>query len=149
MKTIKRGSKGSNAQVSIEYILILGFVSFVVLSILGVAIYYTGNIKDRIKSNYINNYGNKIVSTSEYIFYSGEPSKATITCYLPESVEDVYVNANSLVITYSTSSGKNIRSFDSNVPIVENLSSDLTVSPGLKRIEITARSNNAIIRQIH
>jgi len=130
-------------QVSIEYMLVFGFVTFVVLIILGVALFYSNNIKDSIKVSQADDYANKIVSSSESVFYAGEPSKATISAYLPDSVENVYIQENHILIELRTSSGLNKIAFPSNVPISGNLSNER----GVKNIEISANDTAITISE--
>lgn len=129
--------KAKFAQVSIEYLIVVGFVTFVIITILGIAFFYSGAIKDRIKTTQINNFANKIISTSESIFYYGKPSKATISVYLPDNVKDINITDNNLYITFQTSSGPNKIAFSSKVPISGTLSS----GQGLKKIQIEAQDN--------
>jgi len=141
-------AKRVNAQTSIEYLLMVGFITFIIIGILGVAFYYSSSIKDRIKIIQMNNFANKLISTSESVFYAGEPSKATVTAYLPESVKSISIEeGNLLVISLQTSSGTSTNGFLSNVPISEG-DTGLTVSSGLKKIEVKAEANNIIINQV-
>lgn len=135
MDMIKRG------QIAFEYLIIVGFLIFVLVGILGVGLFYSGSINDRIKLTQLNNCANKIISTSESIFYFGEPSKATIKCYFPENVKTIEIIDNYLIFAITTNSGVNKISFRSNVPI----SGNLTSSPGLKKIEISAYEDYAFI----
>lgn len=141
----KRGKmqKRGKAQVSIEYLIIVGFVTFVVMAILGIAFYYSGTMKGKIKENQITDFANKIISTSESVYYSGAPSKATISCYLPDNVKSITIGEYDLIIEFSTSSGVNKIAFSSRVPI----SGTLTTSQGLKKIQIEAQSDRVIISQ--
>jgi len=133
-------------QVSFEYLIIMGFVTFIIVGILSMAFFYSNNVKDRIKINQITNYANKIVSTSESIFYAGYPSKATITVYLPENVISVDVNSaeDSIIIAIQTSSGVAKTSFSSNVPI----SGVLETNTGLNKIQIEAGATEVVISQV-
>jgi|SRR3989344_1334759 len=128
-------------QIAFEYLIIVGFLVFVLIGILGVGLFYSGSINDRIKLTQLNNCANKIISTSESIFYFGEPSKATIKCYFPENIKTIEIIDNYLIFTITTNSGINKISFSSNVPINGNL----TLSPGLKKIEIRAYEDYALI----
>jgi len=125
-------------QISTEYLIVISFVTFVVLSTLGVAMYYSTSIKDTIKINQIEKYAAKITSSSESTFYSGEPSRVTITAYLPDGVTSISIIDQSLVFEVTTKSGKNRLAFPSNVPI----SGTLSTNPGVKRIQITAGVNS-------
>jgi len=131
------------AQISIEYLIVVGFVTFVIIGVLGIAIIYSGSVKDKIKFNQLTSFANKLISSSESVFYRGEPSKATISAYLPEGVESIEIYPNDILIKIRTSSGKNRISFSSDV----SLSGEITSSPGLKKIIITAQENNVLISQ--
>lgn len=131
------------AQVSFEYLVIMGFVTVILILILSISIFYSSSVEDQIKVTQMNNYANKIISSAESVFYSGKPSKATITAYLPKDIKEIEIVDNSLVISIQTSSGLNKRVFESNVPI----SGSLTISRGLKTIKIEAQETEAVISQ--
>jgi hypothetical protein len=132
-------------QVSFEYLIIMGFVTFIIIGVLSIAFFYSNNVKDRIKINQVTNYANKIISTSESIFYAGYPSKATITGYLPENINSIEINSaeDSIIIAIQTSSGVAKISFSSNVPI----SGTLGTNQGLNKIQIEAGATEVAISQ--
>ena len=129
------------SQISIEYLIIIGFVTFVIIGILGVAFFYSGTITDRIKMNQIDGFAEKIISSSESVFYSGSPSKLTISAYLPEGVEEIEVQPESILFTVQTNSGINKISFSSKVPLAGNIPN----SPGVKRIKLEATVSALVI----
>ncbi len=120
---------------------LLVFTIFVVIAVISIAFFYSGTIKGKIKETQINNFANKIISTAESVYYSGSPSKATISCYLPEGVREIIITNSELIIKFGTSSGENIIGFSSRVPISGTLSS----SQGLKKIQIEAQADNVVI----
>ena len=128
-------------QVSFEYLIIMGFVTFVIISILGIALVYSNSINDRIKIVQLNSCVDKIISTSESVFYSGYPSMATITCYFPSNIKQIEIAEDSIFFTFETSSGISKMAFSSNVPISGSLNSN----QGLKKIKIQAGENRTII----
>lgn len=136
--------KSSKSQISIEYVIIVGFATFILIGILSLALIYSGSIKDRIKLVQVNNFANKILSTSESVFYYGEPSKATISAFLPEGVINITISGNTLYIETQTSSGIEKNGFLSNVPIT----GDITTSPGIKRLEFTAEETTVSINKL-
>jgi hypothetical protein len=142
------GKKRKKSQASIEYLMIVSFVTFSVIMIMTIALLYSSSIKDRIKATQVNNFANKIIATSESVFYSGEPAKATITCYLPESVRDIEITQNNIFITFSTSSGENKIGFQSDVPISEG-ANILSNTQGMKRIEVKAEAAGVVINQVY
>src|SRR3989344_9665088 len=94
-------------QIAFEYLIIVGFLVFVLIGILGVGLFYSGSINDRIRLTQLNNCANKIVSVSESVFYFGNPSKATIKCYFPENIRSLNIIEDSLVFNITTNSGEN------------------------------------------
>jgi uncharacterized protein (UPF0333 family) len=130
-----------NGQISAEYLIVVGFIVFLVIVILGFAFFYASGTRDSIKVNQLSNYANKIVSNSEAVFYAGEPSRVTVTAYLPAGVQTISVYDNpaggsDIVFTVETSSGNAVIAYTSDVRI-DSLA-DLNPSEGVKRIQIVA-----------
>ncbi|MFH1521741.1 MAG: hypothetical protein ABIF18_02165 [archaeon] len=140
-------SKYKKAQSSMEFLILIGFLTFVIIGILSIGYFYSGTINDRIKSNQVHSFANKIISTSETVFYAGEPSKATISAHLPENIQDIEIIDNTLVITYRLTTGENKISFPSNVPIVEGTGAEISSGSGLKNLIIIANSTHTVIMQ--
>jgi len=136
--------KRKRAQVSIEYLIVIGFVTFVVIGILGIAFFYSNSMSDRIRMTQINSFATKIISSSESVYYAGEPSKATVEAYLPENVEQINISENSLIFTVQTSSGENIIAFSSKVPISGSMES----FSGTDRFELSALPDHVLIRRV-
>lgn len=136
--------KAKLAQASTEYLIIVGFVTFIIIVILGIAFFYSGGIKDQIKTTQINNFANKIISTAESVFYYGEPSKATVSVYLPDNIKQISLTEDNLIITFQTSSGLNVVAFSSKV----KMEGAISISQGLKKIEIIAEEDKVAINQV-
>ncbi len=133
-------------QISLEYLIVVGFVVFVVIVMTGVAIFYTAGARDRIKTSQLSNFANKIITSAEAVYFAGEPSKVTITAFLPEGVESFEIVQNYLVFNISTNAGTSSIAFPSSVPI--DATSVISTSQGVKKIEIAANSQNVKITQI-
>ncbi len=136
--------KNKRGQISLEYLILVGFVTFVIIVTLAVAFFYSSSISDRIKASQINSFAEKVISTSEKVYYQGEPTKATISAYLPDGVQEISFYQNNMFITLQTSSGIEKISITSDVPVEGNLSSGM----GIKKIEIRAEEERVVIRQI-
>lgn len=133
--------KCKRSQISMEYIVILGFVLIVIIGILGVALFYSGSIKDQMKTTQVSNFAHKLISTAESVYYYGEPSKATISVYLPEGVKDITIASDQIYISTQMNSGIDKSSFSSNVP----LEGVITTSSGIRKIVIKAEGNKTRI----
>lgn len=130
-------------QVGFEYIILMGFVTLVISGIFVIALFYSNSLDSQVNMAQVNNFAEKIVSTSESIFYAGEPSRTTIEAYLPERVTGIQISDNSLIISVDTPSGLNVLGFPSDV----NISGTIVVSQGIKRIKITAHEDYVDIAQ--
>jgi hypothetical protein len=132
---------GKKGQISMEYMVVAGFVIFILIGILGIAMFYSNSIKDGIKVYNLNNFGDKVTSSAESVFYAGTPSKATITAYLPDSVQQITIEDNSIVAYIQTSSGVSITSYRSEVPISGSISS----TSGIKTLTLSAETDHVSI----
>ena len=140
MRLVKKG------QISTEYLIIMGFVTFLIISVLGVAFFYVSQIKDNLKVNQVNNFANKIVNSAETVYFAGEPSKITILLYLPQGVKSIATtSSNELTIKILTDSGTNVISYTSSVPIT---ASGITTTEGLKKVKLEASPSVVTITQI-
>lgn len=130
-------------QISTEYLIVVGFVVFLVLGILGVAFFYTSITSDQIKISQVSSFMNKIISSAESVFYAGEPSKLTVTGYLPVGVNRLDITSTEIIVGITTGSGVTTMSFSSNVPLTGNIS----YTEGVKRLEILAQQDEVSITE--
>ncbi len=131
------------AQVGIEYMIVMGFVTFAIISILALAILYSDRIKDRIKLNQIESFAVQLLNSAESVFFAGEPSKTTVRLYLPEGVNNITVTTEYLIIETTISSGLNRQSFKSKVPLAGAVSS----GQGIKKLSLQARDTDLLISE--
>ena len=130
--------KNSRAQISVEYLILIGFIITVVIVLSGAGLVYSANIKDQIRIKQIQTAANKIIHASEEVFYAGEPSKIPITIYLPSGINNITIEERSLIFNFETNTGTNTISFESAVP----LTGIVQKSEGLKKIQVVAQSND-------
>lgn len=136
--------ENKKTQISVEYLVLLGFLVFIIISILGIAFFYAGNIRTGVSVNQISAFADKVITTSENVYYAGEPSRATITVYLPEGVNDIEIINNDLVFTFQTDSGINKMAFGSNVPI----DGEFDTSSGAHNLLVEALEDKVNITQV-
>lgn len=132
---------GKKGQISTEYMIVVGFVMFFVLVILGVALFYSAEIKDSIKERQIEQFSTKIISSAESVQYAGEPSRSTISAYLPSGVTGIEITGNAMAINFSTVSGLNRVVYLSKVP----LEGEISIVDGVKNIRIAALQDSVNI----
>jgi hypothetical protein len=133
--------KQKKGQISIEYIIVVGFITAAIVSILAIAFSYSATLNDRIKENQVLNFGNEIISNAESVYYAGSPSQVTITPYLPKGVTAIIINNKDLVFKIQTVSGISDIGFVSKVP----LTGFISTGEGIKSIVIKALNNQVSI----
>lgn len=133
--------KLKKGQISTEYLIVVGFIVFVVLLILGAAFLYSSQIGDSMQTRQIEQFANKIISSAESVKYAGEPSKSTISVYLPSRVTGIQIIGKELVIDFTVSSGLNRVSYLSKV----QMNGTILSTSGIKRIRITALQDSVDI----
>lgn len=129
---------GKKGQAGVEYLIIVGFVTFAIMSIIVLAFFYSDQIKDRIRLNQVENFASQLTSSAESVFHSGEPSKTTVRLYLPEGVQSVEITQDSVFITTTVSGGVNKRAFSSSVPLEDGT---INSGEGIKKLTLTAQEN--------
>jgi uncharacterized protein (UPF0333 family) len=135
MQSKKRG------QISTEYMLVISFVIFIVLTALGIAFSYSSEIGDVIKLNQIESFSQKVVSQAESVYYAGEPSRTSVKAYLPDGINEIRILDYYIVFNVSTSSGNTETAFKSNV----NITGSIRTNSGLRVIYLNATSNGVIV----
>jgi len=130
-------------QISIEYLIVMGFIAFIVISLLGIAYFYAAGVKDRIKYNQLENFANKVISSAESVYFAGEPSKVTVTAFLPEGIESIRIEEQNLIFNFTTASGVSVIAFSSDVPI-QLTGPGISIPDGLKRLQIEATSGGTV-----
>ena len=122
----------AKAQVGIEYMMVVGFVTLAIVSVLTLAYFYSDQIKDSIRLNQVESFATQVLNSAESVFFAGEPSKTTVKLYLPEGI---------LIKTKTRSGGENIRFYESKVPLVGSISS----TEGIKRVAVIAEEDKVSI----
>lgn len=134
---------GRRAQISLEYLIVVSFVTFLIIGLLGVALFYSARIGDQITFSNLDRFATTLVTNAEEVYYAGEPSRVTVRPYLPGGVTAISVEEDSILFTVSTQSGVNTLSYPSSVP----LQGTLSASKGVKRIRLIAQPTHVLIEE--
>jgi len=115
----------SKAQVSVEYLIIIG-ISFAILIPAGYFFYsYSKTSNDATVRSQIAQTGSSIITAAESIYGLGEGSLVTLNLRYPQNIRDVYIlkgagGNTELIIKYELSSGMNEAVFFSKVALSGN-----------------------------
>lgn len=131
-------------QISTEYLIVVMFVMFVVIGMVGAGFFYASQTRDSIKFSQLASFAQTLTDSAASVFYAGEPAQITVTPYLPQGVTSIVINNSEILFTVSTSSGVSRISYSSAVPIEGTLSA----TEGVKRIRLTALPSGVLIAQV-
>ncbi len=130
-------------QVGMEYLIIVSFITFVIISMVVVSYYYIDSSKKRMNDNQIESLGKSIVNSAESVFYEGAPSQIIITVYIPKGVQSIQVTDYALIINSSSTAGVSTRAFISKVKL--NSVSGILATEGTHNLLIKASSDRVFI----
>lgn len=133
----------SRGQISSEYLILVGFITFLVLVLLGVSVFYTSVTRDRVLYNDLDFYAKDLIDSAESVYYAGEPSTTVIQPFLPHGIREINVTSEGLYISISTSGGNALLAYPSRVPLTGTLSPN----EGVKRIRLTAQPQSVLISE--
>ena len=126
-----------NSQVSIEYMVIIGFVAVVTIPLLIIYHTFTEDSGVQINSAQIQQAAKKVVDAAETVYYLGEPSQTTVKLNLPSNIILTNLSNNELVFKVKTRAGISDIVQSSSV----NISGVLPTREGTYTLTIRAKSN--------
>ncbi len=120
-----------------EYLVIVGFVTVLVIPMLLIFYTYSDRTEDQIASNQINKIGNKIADNAEAMYYLGEPSRTKIKAYFPKKINNITIGNNEIVFYMRTKEGEDQTVIYTPIPI----QGSLDPHSGYHNIEIRSRGS--------
>jgi len=144
------------AQASMEYLLVAGMITLVILPSVYIFYSYSQKSNEEIAQGMVNRFGTQIVDAAEEIYYLGGPSKTTLDLTMPKGVRNMEIWCNQEIVFF-LADGSEI-AFKSRVNITTNITADDAsgrscynftkedYSPGLKNVIVEANGDNVLIR---
>ena len=125
------------SQVSVEYMLIMGFATLMTIPLLLIYYTYTSDSSDSVATSQALQIARKIVDSAESVYYLGKPSQTTIKLNFPDGIVSTNLSNREVVFKMKLQSGVNDIVQVSSV----NLSGSLPTSQGIHVITIKAEDN--------
>ena len=100
-----RQNSSRKAQVSMEYLVIVGFVAVIVIPMILIFYTYADRAEDEIISNQVLKIGLKMSDAAEAMYYLGEPSRTRISAYFPKNIENISIGNNEILFIVHTKEG--------------------------------------------
>lgn len=93
------------AQVSVEYMLVMGFAALMALPLLLIYYTYSSDTSDSVATSQAMQIARRIVDSSESVYYLGKPSQTTLKLNFPDRIKSTRLGDYEVVINVSTKSG--------------------------------------------
>ncbi len=135
--------KSRKAQLSIEYLIIMSFVLFIILILMASYMIYQQHYESDVVTSQVKRIAITLADTSEEVYYYGEPSKSTVKIYMPPDVVRVNFSGKGVIFRVRTPGGES----DIEAYASVNMSGNLSTSQGLKLVEISARKGYVWIEE--
>jgi len=128
-----------NSQISVEYMMIIGFVTVITIPLIIIYYTFTQESGDEITSTQILQVVKKVVDAAESVYYLGEPSQTTLKVNIPGNIASADLSYGyEVVYKVKTRSGTSDIVQNSNV----NITGSLPINKGAYTITIKAISNH-------
>lgn len=125
------------AQVSMEYMIIIGFVTAIIVPLLLIFNAHSTEINEDIIANEADTIASKIADSAESVYYLGETSKVTFRVYMPKKINEINISGNEIVFFIKKSNG--VDEVVKYVPIPINGS--LSKESGIQKIVVESKGD--------
>jgi len=96
-KDLKYLEKSSYGQISLEFAIIIGFVTLILIPLISVFYFQIRDTNNQIIVQQCYKIAKEVVDKSEQVYYLGAPSKTVLKVYIPEHVESIQINNKEVV----------------------------------------------------
>lgn len=138
--------KKKYAQVSIEYMFLIGFATVITIPLIIIYQSFIHDSNEEINSLQIMQVAKKVIDAAESVYYLGEPSQTTLKVNIPPNVVAAGLGAGSLDTGYYEVSF-NISTKSGIVEIVQNsnvnITGSLPINKGFYTLTIKAKSGES------
>lgn len=122
------------SQVSVEYMLIMGFAALMTLPLLLIYYTYSADTSDSVATSQAMQIARKIVDASETVYYLGKPSQTTLKLNFPDNIASTNLSNKEVVFKVKIKNGVTDVVQVSSV----NMSGTLPTSQGIHIITVKA-----------
>ena len=125
------------SQVSVEYLLIMGFAALMILPLFLIYYSYSSDSSESVATSQALQIARKVVDNSESVYYLGKPSQTTLKLNFPDGIQSTNLSNYEVVFKIKIRQGVAEIVQVSNV----NISGSLPITPGIHIVTVTAQDN--------
>jgi len=122
------------SQISVEYMMVMGFAALMTLPLLLIYYTYSSESSDSVATSQALQIARKIVDASESVYFLGKPSQTTLKLNFPDRIDSINLLNREVVLKVKTKSGITDVVQVSSV----NMSGSLPTSQGIHIITVKA-----------
>lgn len=93
------------SQISVEYMLIMGFATIMVIPLLLIYYTYSSDTSSSVTASQALQIARNIVDSSESVYYLGKPSQTTLKLNFPENIYLINLSNKEVVFKIKTKNG--------------------------------------------
>lgn len=93
------------SQVSVEYMLVMGFAALMTVPLLLIYYTYSADTADSVAISQSMQIARKIADASESVYYLGKPSQTTLKFNFPDRIQSTSLSNREVVIKVKTQAG--------------------------------------------
>ncbi|MBI2653448.1 hypothetical protein HYX02_01420 [Candidatus Woesearchaeota archaeon] len=93
------------SQVSVEYMLIMGFAALMTIPLLLIYYTYSSESSESVAASQSLQIARRIVDASESVYYLGKPSQTTLKLNFPDKIQSTNLSSREVVIKLKTKNG--------------------------------------------
>ncbi len=144
-KLLKRVGYSKKAQVSMEYLAVIGISLFLIMPMVVIYFQQSTSLSDDIHSAQIHKIAQELIDASEEVYYLGAPSTKQLLIHLPQGIEAITLIDDTIFVDYRTGQGALTLSAYSNLAL--NLTGTIPINKGTHRLNVRARTNDIQISE--
>lgn len=93
------------SQVSVEYMLVMGFAALMTIPLLLIYYTYTSDSSDSVATSQAMQISRRIVDASESVYFLGKPSQTTLKLNFPNGIDSTNLSNKEVVFKMKTKNG--------------------------------------------
>lgn len=134
----------SRGQVSIEYVMVIGFAMLLLIPIILIFFIETTDLNDSVNTNMAREASRSMIEHAELVYFMGAPSFIEVTINFPENINTVTITGDQVTFNIETQAG------DSDVFEVGtvNITGSVGTYSGKHNLRIQATGNQVNISEI-
>ncbi|MBI2663734.1 hypothetical protein HYX10_00125 [Candidatus Woesearchaeota archaeon] len=133
------------AQASMEFFLVVALIFVILIPFIVYFVSESQSAVTQVNMAQISQIARKIAGNAESVYAYGEPTTKTLSVYMPEGVQAVYLNGSNIVI--QVKSGSSITSISEKVSM--NITGSVSSKSGTHKLRIQAANSSVIVSEVY